>query len=45
LLFFAQSYAVSIWFGEGPTRNQASWGDGLVDVPKNVLAWRNATQT
>ena len=28
---------VSIWFGAGPTRNQASRGDGLVDVPQNVL--------
>ena len=37
--FLEQSYAVSIWFGAGPTRNQTSRGDGVVDVPKNVLTW------
>ena len=38
-LFFFAPYAFSMWFGAGPTRNQTSRGDGLVDVPKNALTW------
>jgi len=37
VFFLRRMYVFSMWFGAGPTRNQASQGDGLVDVPKNAL--------
>ena len=36
-VFFAQSYAVSIWFGAGPTRKKNSRGDELLTSSK--MCW------